>query len=150
MHGLSARPDVSRGDSMLAPKIDGSVWVEQGSFKLERCPAGYYVFPASVDAANAGQQERLTCIKGGVRRRSAVCDLNGMSSWLRHLQGGGEHGRVRALPGKHLRRDIIRVSPRRLSVRVRVRVTVTVPAAGRPALDLRRLFGVRGLGPGPL
>ena len=56
------------GDATLAPKIDGSVWVEQGSFfKLESCPAGYYVFPASVDAANAGQQECLPCIKGEER-----------------------------------------------------------------------------------
>ena len=53
------------GDATLAPKIEGSEWVEQGSFfKLESCPAGYYVFPASVDAANAGQQECLPCIKG--------------------------------------------------------------------------------------
>ena len=53
------------GDATLAPKIEGSEWVVQGSFfKLESCPSGYYVFPASVDTANAGQQECLPCIKG--------------------------------------------------------------------------------------
>ena len=45
------------GDATLAPKIEGSVWVEQGSFfKLESCPAGYYVSPAGVDTLSAARQ----------------------------------------------------------------------------------------------
>ena len=51
------------GDATLAPKIDGSVWVEQGSFfKLESCPAGYYVFPALVDTLSLGTAAQQTCL----------------------------------------------------------------------------------------
>jgi len=56
------------GDATLAPKIDGSVWVEQGSFfRLESCPPGYFVWPAVVDTLTAGtasQQECRPCLKG--------------------------------------------------------------------------------------
>ncbi len=56
------------GDARLAPKIEGSVWVEHGSFwKLDSCPAGYYVSPAglvTLTAATAQQQQCLPCEKG--------------------------------------------------------------------------------------
>ena len=57
------------GNAIVESKIQGSDWAEQildeaAIYKLESCPSGYYVSPASVDASNAAQQECLPCRKG--------------------------------------------------------------------------------------
>ena len=52
------------GTSTVQPVVENSTWVEDGAiYKLQSCPPGYYVFPASVDATNAATQECKACGK---------------------------------------------------------------------------------------
>ena len=53
------------GSSTKQTVVAGSEWVPDGGiYKLQSCPSGYSVFPASVDASNAAQQQCSPCLEG--------------------------------------------------------------------------------------
>jgi len=72
------------GSSTAQAVVENSSWVPDGAiFRLQSCPNGFFVYPASIDAYNAALQKCLPCKKGEecTRSKCVTCSPRAADSY---------------------------------------------------------------------